>query len=91
MEVEKAIIRRAQAKTSRQETQEGVPKEMARVPSPEVRELQRSEVIYMRWKRLLSKALEKLANGPSSESFKMPEDTAPQEAATKKGREVSWR
>ena len=91
VEVERAITHWAQAKTSRQDTQEGVPKEMVRVPSPEVRELQRSEVIDMRWKRLLSKARQKLANCPSSESFGMPEDMAPQEAAAKRGREVSWR
>ena len=77
VEVEKAIVRRAQAKTCRQESQVGAPKEMVRAPSPEVRALQRFEVIYMRWRRLLCNALEKLANGPSSEPFEMSEDTAP--------------
>ena len=43
----------------------------------------------MRWRHLLSKALEKLANGPSPESVEMLEGTAPPEAAAKRGREVS--
>ena len=60
---------------------------LASAPSPEVPTLPRSEVVYMRRRRLLSKVLKKMANDPSSESFEMLDDTAPKETATKRGRE----
>ncbi|CAK0877495.1 unnamed protein product, partial [Prorocentrum cordatum] len=52
--------------------QAGLPEcTIPRSASPEVSWLCRSEVIYMRWRRMLSKVLKKLANDPSSESFEM--------------------
>ncbi|CAK0880367.1 unnamed protein product, partial [Prorocentrum cordatum] len=49
--------------------------------SPEVSRLCRSEVIYMRWRRMLSKVLKKLANDPPSESFEMLDDSPEKEMA----------
>ncbi|CAK0795038.1 unnamed protein product, partial [Prorocentrum cordatum] len=56
--------------------QAGLPEcAIPRSASPEVSWRCRSEVICMRWRRMLSKVLEKLANDPSSESFEMLDDS----------------
>ncbi|CAK0911327.1 unnamed protein product, partial [Prorocentrum cordatum] len=60
--------------------QAGLPECMIpRSASPEVSWLCRSEVIYMRWRRMLSKVLERLANDPPSESFEMLDDSPEKE------------
>ncbi|CAK0904869.1 unnamed protein product, partial [Prorocentrum cordatum] len=60
--------------------QAGLPECMIpRSASPEVSWLCRSEVIYMRWRRMLSKVLKRLANDPSSESFEMLDDSPEKE------------
>ncbi|CAK0860660.1 unnamed protein product [Prorocentrum cordatum] len=52
-----------------------------RPASPEVSWLCRSEVIYLMWRRMLSKILKRLANDPSSESFEMLDDSPEKEMA----------
>ncbi|CAK0846211.1 unnamed protein product [Prorocentrum cordatum] len=46
-----------------------------RPASPEVSWRRRSEVIYLRWRRMLSKILKRLAKDPPSESFEMLDDS----------------
>ena len=60
---------------------------LVRTQGPEVPTLQKSEVVCLRWTRMLSKVLKKLADDPSSESFEMLDDSAPKEVAHKRGRE----